>query len=424
MKTQNSRLGPLLDGSRVVIIGGGPGGTATAISLMIGASALGRNVRVTVLEGKQFVGEQHHNQCVGVLSPPIIELLQNDLCVPFPYHLSRGAIHGYILHTAQREVRLDGDVEPSLALRRIQFDAYMLEAARQRGVEVLSTRATDLEFHDDRLVIYTESTPLEAEVVVGAFGLDEGTAAIFTRTVGYRPPPALGSVVTKYHPGDMGMNLFGNRIHAFLPTMQRIEFGAVTPKGNHLTINIAGATVDTELMDQFLAIPYVRNTLPYLENAGCFDSNDMRYFKGRFPCGLARNFIGDRFILLGDAAGLVRAFKGKGITSAIQTGMRAAHVILHNGISAGAFQTYLTANRDIISDMPYGQLMRRFAILASRFGIMHIILKAAENDDGLRQALFNAVSAHRPYWEVIRQAISSDSVRAVLAALVQRSDSR
>jgi len=218
------------------------------------------------------------------------------------------------------------------------------------------------------------------------------------------------------------MTQFGNRIHAFLPAMPRIEFGAITPKGNHLTINIAGATVDIRLMDQFLAEPYVRQTLPNLENAGRFDSNDMRYFKGRFPCGLARNFIGDRFVLVGDSAGLVRAFKGKGITSAIQTGMRAAQVILHDGISAWAFQSFLSANRDIISDMPYGQLMRSFAILASRFGIMHIILKAAEQDDSLRQALFDAVSAHRPYWEVIRRAISPNSIRAVLGALAQRTD--
>jgi flavin-dependent dehydrogenase len=421
MKNESSGLGPLQEGGRVVIIGGGPGGTATAISLIMAARAMGRKIHVTLLEGKQFAGEQHHNQCVGVLSPPIKELIQIQLDVPFPDHLIRGAINGYILHTARQEVLLHGDAEPSLALRRIQFDAYMLEAACQRGVEVLSARATDLEFHDNRLVIYTENMPLEADVVVGAFGLDEGTASIFTRNVGYRPPPALSSVVTKYHPGEMGMNRFGSRIHAFLPAMPRIEFGAITPKGNHLTINIAGASVDIELMDQFLAKPYVRCALPCLENAGRYDSQDMRYFKGRFPCGLARNFLGDRFVFVGDAAGLVRAFKGKGVTSAIQTGIRAAHVILHNGISASAFQNYLAANRDIISDMPFGQLMRRFAILASRFGIMHVILRAAERDEGLRQALFDSVSAHRPYWEVIRQAITSNAFRAILAVMIHRS---
>lgn len=408
----------MADGARVAIIGGGPSGAATAIALVHGAQTLGRTVRVTMVEGKQFAGEQHHNQCAGVLSPPIVELLEHELAVPFPHQLSRTTITGYVLHTSRREIVLDGEAEPSVALRRIQFDAYMLEAARARGVDVLPARATGLEFHADRVVIYTENVPLEADVVVGAFGLDEGTAALFEHAVGYRSPPVLSSVVAKYHPGEAGIAEFGHRIHAFLPITRRIEFGAITPKGNHLTINIAGAAVDADLMADFLAFREVRRALPHLENAGRFDANDLRFFKGRFPRGLARNFAGDRFVMVGDAAGLVRAFKGKGVTSAIQTGMRAARVILEEGISAHAFQRYREANRDIIDDLPYGRAMRHLTILASRFGLMDTILRAAEADASLRHALFNAVSAHRPYRDVIHEGFSTASVRAMIAAVL------
>ncbi len=417
MRPNNFGLGPLGDGGRVVIIGGGPGGVATAIALKQGARALGRDLRVTVVEGKQFAGEQQHNQCAGVLSPPIVELIERGLEIPFPRHLNRSAITGYVLHTVRREIVLDGEAEPSVALRRIQFDDYMLGAARERGVEVVTARVTFLEFHADRVVIYTENAPLEADVVVGAFGLDEGTAVLFQQAVGYRPPQALNSVVTKYHPGEPGMAEFGNRIHAFLPPTPRIEFGAITPKGNHLTINIAGEAVDANMMNDFLTFPEVRRALPNLENAGCFDANDLRYFKGHFPCGLARNFTGDRFVMVGDAAGLVRAFKGKGVTTAIQTGLRAAGVILHEGLSARAFQTYRAANHDIISDLPYGQAMRRFTILLSRFGLMDIVLQAAESDAKLRQALFDSVSAHRPYRDVVRTGFSAASARAVVKAM-------
>jgi flavin-dependent dehydrogenase len=418
MTRPGSGLGPLPDGARAVIIGGGPSGAATAIALVQGAQTLGRQVRVTLVEGKQFAGEQHHNQCVGVLSPPIVELLEHDLAVPFPHQLSRTAITGYVLHTSRREIVLDGAAEPSVALRRVQFDAYMLEAARARGVDVLPARATGIELHADRVVIYTESVPVEAEVVVGAFGLDEGTAALFEHAVGYRSPPVLSSVVAKYHPGEAGMADFGHRIHAFLPITRRIEFGAITPKGNHLTINIAGADVDADLMVDFLAFREVRRALPCFENAGRFDANDLRFFKGRFPRGLARNFAGDRFVMVGDATGLVRAFKGKGVTSAIQTGLRAAQVILQEGISAHALQRYRAANRDIIDDLPYGRAMRHLTILASRFGLMDAILRAAETDSSLRHALFNAVSAHRPYRDVIHEGFSTASVRAMIAAVL------
>jgi flavin-dependent dehydrogenase len=418
MKTRSSGLGPLPDGGRIVILGGGPAGTATAIALLAGGRTLGRDLHVTVVEGKQFMGEHHYNQCAGVLAPPIMELLEDELCVPFPNHLSRTAITGYVLHTPRREIILDDEAEHSVALRRVQFDAYMLEAAQERGAQVLSARATGLELHADGAVVYTESTPLEADVLVGAFGLDEGTAAIFGQTTGYRSPPALSSVVTKYHPGETGMSQFGRRIHAFLPATPHIEFGAIAPKGNHLTINIAGAGVNARLMDAYLAQADVRRVLPNLESAGSISPGDLQYFKGRFPRGLARNTSGDRFVTVGDAAGLVRAFKGKGVTSAIQTGIRAAHTILHQGISSGAFQTYHTANRDITDDLPFGQAMRHFTILASRLGLMDAILKAAGRDALLRRALFDAVSAYRPYREVLRQAITPASVREVLAALI------
>ena len=415
-----SGLGPLENGGTVVVIGGGPGGTAAALALQREALTLQRQIRIIIVEEKQFAGEQQYNQCAGVLSPPIADLIVNGLGVAFPTHLSRSAITGYVLHTTRHTIILDGEAEPSIAVRRIQFDAYMLEAAAQRGVEVLAARVTDLEFHADRVIVYTDRGPLQADVIVGAFGLDEGAGAFFAHAVGYRPPPALSSVVTKYHPGLESMAGFGQRIHAFLPPDPHIEFGAVTPKGNHLTINIAGVAVDASLMERFLAMPDVQRTLPCLENARRFEPQDLRYFKGRFPCGIARGFLGDRFVMVGDAAGLVRAFKGKGVTSAIQTGIRAAHVILHEGISAQAFQSYRAANRDIISDLPYGQAMRRFTILATRMGLMNAALVAAERDAGLRRALFNAVSAHQPYREVVREAFAPASVQRVIAALLQR----
>ncbi len=421
MSTQLNRpavgLGPLANEATAVVVGGGPGGVAAAIALRQGAQALGRTARVILLEGKQFAEEQHHNQCAGVLAPPLKELIEHGLGLPFPAHLSRGTVSGYVLHTAREAIVLDGEAEPAVAVRRVQFDAYMLEAARQRGVETLSTRVTDLEFHADRVVVYTESAPVEAAVVVGAFGLDGGAAGLFARAVGYRPPPTFDAVVTKYHPGQAGMAEFGGRVHAFLPATPGIEFGAITPKGNHLTVNIGGAAVDARRMDAFLRLPEVRRALPALENARRIDPNDLRYFKGHFPGGLARRFFGDRFVLVGDAAGLVRAFKGKGVTSAVLTGQRAAHTILHHGISAGAFERYRAANRDITDDLPVGQALRRLVLLTVRLGWMDAVLRAAAGEPRLRTALFDAVSAHRPYRDVARAAFAPASLRAVLRAM-------
>lgn len=412
---------PLRENSRVVILGGGPSGAACALALKRKASMLGKRVDIILIEGKQFAGELHHNQCVGVLSPPLPRLLSDELGIPFPNHLSRSNITGYVLHTKGERITLDGGEEPSIALRRVQFDEFMLEEVRKQDITVMTARAVDLEIHENKVVVYTENMPVEGDVVVGAFGLDEGSAAMFARVSNYQPPNELSSVVTKYHPRPEVMSLFGERIHAFLPTHPRIEFGGITPKGNHLTINIAGKTVDSPLMRSFLSLPEVANLLDHMKDMGKFDPNDARLFKGRFPCTLAKGYYGDRYVMVGDAAGLVRSFKGKGVTSGIQTGIRAANTLLFVGISKEAFHNdYRQANEDIISDLPYGKVMRFITITLARYGLLDAVVRAAETDRGLRGALFGAVSAQFAYKPVLKNALIPGRVLGVIRSLSQR----
>jgi len=408
------------DEGHIVIIGGGPGGTACALALHRLAREMRRKIQITIIEGKHFTEEQHYNQCVGVLSPPLPQLLEEDLDVPFPHHLSRSIIKRYILHTEREQITLNDD-HHSTVLRRIEYDAYMLETVKQRGIHILPARAVDLEFHENHVVVYTENVPLEADVVVGAFGLDEGSAAMFSRQSSYRPPQTLASIVTKYHPGPTNMEEFGPEIHAFLPAHPQIEFGGITPKDNHLTINIAGRVVDTNLMRKFIDHPMVRQALPDIDSAGIYNSRDLSYFKGRFPRSLAKNFFGDRYVIVGDAAGLVRAFKGKGINSAVISGIRAAETILQAGVSRGAFNDhYWTANQDIIQDLPYGRVIRSLTILLSRLHLLDPVLRAAQQNDQLQIALFDAVSAYAPYRRVLERSFQPRTLWSILRTLLKR----
>ena len=414
-------LGPLKNGGHVVVIGGGPGGTACALRLKCLAAQMNRRISVTLVESKQFSGEHHYNQCAGVLSHPLPEMMVDKLGVPFPHHLARALIQGYVLHSNHAALELTSQEEDSIALRRVQFDAYMLDQIQQRQVRLVQARATDLEFHAENVLVYTENSSFEADVVVGAFGLDEGSGAMFSRLAGYRPPLSLSSVVTKYHPGPQGMAAFGTYIHAFLPAHPRIEFGAITPKGNHLTINIAGSSVDVNLMRTFLRSSQVRAALPNMDHAGTYDPNDLRYFKGRFPRSTAQHYFGDRYVMVGDAAGLVRAFKGKGVTTAMLTGSRAAETIMQAGISEQAFRGhYQPANQDITSDLPYGRLMRLMAIVLARYKLLDPVVRAASQDHDLRQALFDAVSASAPYRDVFGRSFRPGAVFAILGAMLNK----
>ncbi len=400
-------MGPLRDGQTAVIIGGGPGGVACGLALLKLARSLGRRIRVVLYDGKAFVGEIHYNHCAGVLSPPIQDIL-TQLGIPFPHHLVQRKIRTYVLHGESRQIRLTDPGEPSYALRRVEFDAYMLDQARAHGVEVREGRVTDLEFLPDRVNVYAESTNCEAAVVFGAFGPDPGTAAILSQTTAYRPPRFLISLVTKLHPPARAMEDFGDDIHAFLPRIPQIEFGAVTPKENHLTVNIAGGRINSPDMDAYLDHPPLRQLLSFCDRRQPQNpEKDFIYYRGRFPVSVARNYYGDRYVCLGDAAGLMRAFKGKGVNSACQTAIWAAETALTVGVSKRAFEDhYRNACRDILNDIPYGQVVRRLAIVGSRFGLVDRLIAVAERDPTLQHALFDAVSAHRSYRAIAADILS------------------
>src|SRR3954471_20854186 len=195
----------LQDGSTVVIIGGGPGGAACAIRLLQGAGARGIDSRVLIFEGKDF--SVHANQCVGVLSPPVENVLAEELDIQLPPALIKRQIFGYRLHGAHENVLLTGhgatasDVgkgHATYAVERAEFDQFMLDRARELGARVLESRVTGIEFVRaaalDEVRVYSESDYERADVVVGAFGLDEALLSVFeevtarNRRGGFRRP--------------------------------------------------------------------------------------------------------------------------------------------------------------------------------------------------------------------------------------------
>ncbi|MDI6782744.1 MAG: NAD(P)/FAD-dependent oxidoreductase, partial [bacterium] len=318
----------------------------------------------------------------------------------FPTHLIQRKIDGYYLHSDNNVLKLQEKDEPSLAVRRVNFDEYLLAHAKSVGVKVYHSRVTDLEFSAAQVMVYSESKCQTADVVIGAFGLDDGGIKLFEHSTAYHPPQMIHSIVTKIHPGEGYVTAFEDYIHAFLPSLKKIEFGAVTPKRNHFTVNIAGAEVTAEWMNRFLSLPQVLNLLPEYFN---IKPEEIDYFKGKIPISPARGLFGDRYVTIGDAGGLVRPFKGKGINSALITGMLAAQTIMNEGISATAFRKYYFACAEITNDLIYGRILRQLAIRSANWGWLDALLEVAKQDARFRTFLFHCVSAHKPYKQIIHE---------------------
>jgi flavin-dependent dehydrogenase len=414
----------LKDQSTIVIIGCGPAGASCALKLQKLTADRTPIPRLIVYEGKPLERKSYFNQCLGVLSPPLDQIMKGGLGIPFPWSIVQRKIEGYVIHSDRKVVTLTGDHAPSYACRRVEFDNYLFAKVREAGIEVIPARVTDLDFLPDGVMVYSESCNVRAQTVIGAFGLDDGMGKVFERASGYRAPRFLSSIVTKIHPGEEAMNRFGNYIHAFLSSSLRLEFGAITPKGNHLSVNIAGEKVDAPMMDKFLSLREVRMALPDAFQAAL---PELTYFKGRFPTLPAKEPIGERYVMVGDAAGLNRPFKGKGINSAVITGIRAAEAIAAHGLSMNAFEQYLKSCCDLTDDIPYGRMLRAVANRFSKYGLLDGVLEAAEKEPALRQALFNIVSGQETYkktWQETRSiGLLLRTVTASLRGKLKKPDS-
>lgn len=393
-------------GKTVAIIGGGPGGAAAAIRLSRLSRDGNLSLRLVLFEGKDF--DRHYNQCVGVLSPPIEELLQSHLEIDLPYEIFKRQIFGYRLHAGGKEILLVGPhrAGATYAVRRVMFDRFLLSCAEAEGVEVSRSRVTGIDFPRagrEKVYLYSEGGMTKADAVVGAFGLDDGMMDVFETATGgryRRPGRFMRTYVAKIHTDRTFIEKhLGDIIYAYLfpPGIPNVEFGAITPKGDHVIVNVAGTRASVEDMYAFLAMDAVRDHLPAVAIDG------LEVYRGKFPAAPCRGAVGDRYLTVGDATGWMRPFKGKGINLAIQTGILAAETLVEHGISLSAFRRYEERTADLRADYVYGTWMRHLCRAGDIAGTLGTVLSMAKVDQQVHDSLFNAVSGHDSFKNIFRR---------------------
>ncbi len=398
----NSDMGPLRDGQTVAIVGAGPAGASCAIALRHMAAQRQMNVRVLIYESKDFQEESQCNQCAGLLSPPIAEVLEERLGIPFPHDLVQRRIHDYLLIGGEETIRLAGGGKESYALRRIQFDRYLLRQAILSGAEWVRSKVRDVQIDSAGVRIDSDDGSRTADAIVGAFGLDETTARAFRRTTGYAAPPCIQTLVTKLHPPPEQMAGYGQTVYTFLPPIRNVEFAAVIPKGNHLTIVQAGKKLTDRAMDQLLAWRPLQEIVP----VGQCRERPPTYYRGSFPTALGRRIYGDRYVMVGDSSGLVRPFKGKGVTTACVTGHLAAKTMMDRGISRQALEGFQRQCRELVEDIFFGRLVRLMVGAVRGSGTVDEMIRQARRDEGIRNAMYCCVSGEGAYKTMLAGTVS------------------
>ena len=370
----------LSEGSRVAVIGGGPAGSLFAQFLLKTLSRTGTSIELDIFEPRDFdfCGPAGCNHCGGVVSESLVQLLAAEGIVLPDETVQRG-IDSYVMHMDVGSVRIDtplqekriaavyrGHGPKNSEISNIPgFDQHLLQRATRLGANLRPQMVTSVDFTTGRPELtLADGRSENYDLLVIASGLNSALLSMVEQTgCGFVRPKAAKSFVAEFKLGaDAVERHLGNSMHVFLLDLPHLQFAALIPKGDYVTLVMLGDKVDEALVNAFLNAEEVRKCFPERRPP----PNICQCFP-RLNVSQARRPYADRLIFIGDS-GVARLYKD-GIGSAYRTAKAAANCVSLYGFSSSDLEThYWPACRKIIIDNLMGKCV---------FGVCHLIQKLA-----------------------------------------------
>ena len=310
-----------MDHCDVLIVGGGPAGSSCAWKLVEAG------LDVVVVDKASFPRDK---VCAGWITPAVVEALALDL-EDYSRQRTLQPFSGFRTGPFDRGLRTTDFGRPiSYGIRRCEFDDYLLLRSQAR----LMTGCTlmDLERAGEGWIVRTsgfggttrdETRGLHASMVVGAGGhfcpiarrlnaRDQQEEVVVAQEIEFRLDDERAAACRVS--GDWPELFFWSDL---------LGYGWCVRKGEYLNVGAGRLS-----RNNFPAA--VREFTAMLEARGLSGLPPVAW-KGHaylLNCTSRRRLVGDRMMLVGDAAGLALAPSGEGILSAIESGLMAAETIL------------------------------------------------------------------------------------------------
>ena len=328
---------------RVAVLGGGPAGA-------VAAARLAESGLSTVILDEKLAWEK---PCGGGVTYKAYRR--------YPFLLDNDQPKKAITETTLSEPR-GGAVtlrlsQPLLIYSRYVLNGMLLKRAESAGAQIEKDRVTGLDRRGQGWIVRTSHGALDADFVVVATGARNPLRNVGTQLSASDAMCALGYWV----PDER------NRIDVrFLPGFEGYIW--VFPRCGHLSVGICGKGEPSSKMRQRLE--------RYMEEEG-IPRRDATFYGHLIPAlerpAWHRNrFSGERWMAVGDAAGLVDPVTGEGLYYAIRSGDLAAQAILNEQLAPAQRHTqYLSLVRgDFMDDLVLG------AGLAKRFFIQRFLFSS------------------------------------------------
>lgn len=416
----------LIDGSRVAVIGGGPAGSFFSYFLLSMAETVGLELELDLYEPRDFSqpGPGGCNMCGGIISESLVQNLATE-GIQLPNIIQR-SIDSYCLHTDVGDVRIEtprqekriAAVHRGGGPRGIQvkkfggLDGHLLNMAISQGARWIRARVENLSFKDGRPQVRTQAALEEKayDLVAVAVGVNSPSLKVLgPARNGYKPPQTTKTYICEFlFTRDVIRRELGYSMHVFLLNIPRLDFAALIPKDDYVTLCLLGRDIDKALVNAFVNSREVKECLP----ANWQPPPDFCRCSPKISVASALRPYGDRLLFVGDC-GTTRLYKD-GIGAAYRAAKAAARTAIFHGIAEEDFrQHYWPVCRKIQRDNVLGKLVflithqiqhRPFA----RRAVWTMVSKEqldAHRPQRMSTVLWDTFTGSAPYSEVLKRSL-------------------
>lgn len=332
----------------VIIAGGGPAGSTCALALKESG------LKVLMLEKEIFPRDKICGDAVSAIVRKVLRELDPKLEAELLEMVPGTKITEAKLYSPNfKSLEIDFALEGS-CMRRVDFDNWLFtKALTNPDLTVLQqTQLKDVSYHDNLILAKTTKGDFTSDIIVGCDGAHSVVAKKLAQFTVDRKH--YSGAVRQYYRNVKGLT--GKALEVYFLKGYLPGYFWIFPLANNeanVGFGMLSDTIAKNKIDLKKSLHAIIHEIP--EVAERFkDAIPLEDVKGfGLPLGSKKYTLsGNRFMVCGDAAGLIDPFTGEGIETAMDSGKMAASFILKNAAS----KNYASENLREYDQLVYAKL--------------------------------------------------------------------